>query len=124
MAAMPLAWWLRPVTMHDRLGEHRAVVCMLLYRSPFAANASRLGVSIGLLAWVADRDAPLAFGVYLPSNWPVPFGIVLVLDRLSALMLVLTALVALTSLLFSLARWQRARTRNRRVSASMRGSMA
>jgi hypothetical protein len=34
--------------MHERLGEHRAVVCMLLYRRPFAARASKLGVSIGL----------------------------------------------------------------------------
>jgi len=70
-----------------------------------------LAVSVGLLAWVAARDAPLAFGVYLPSHWPVPFGIVLVLDRLSALMLVLTAVVALSSLLFALARWQRAGVR-------------
>jgi multicomponent K+:H+ antiporter subunit D len=31
--------------------------------------------------------------VYLPGNWPVPFGIVLVLDRLSALMVLLTYLV-------------------------------
>ncbi|MEF9672474.1 hypothetical protein QNM99_09870 [Pseudomonas sp. PCH446] len=31
-----------------------------------------------------------SIGVYLPSNWEVPFGIVLVVDRLSALMLVLT----------------------------------
>ena len=67
-----------------------------------------LVMSVGLLAWVAARDAPLAFGVYLPSNWPVPFGIVLVLDRLSALMLVLTAVVAMASLVFALARWQRA----------------
>ena len=66
-----------------------------------------LAVSVGLLSWVGARDAPLAFGVYLPSNWPVPFGIVLVVDRLSALVLVLTAVVALASLLFALARWQR-----------------
>ena len=30
MAAIPLRWWLRPVMMHERLGEHSAVVCMLL----------------------------------------------------------------------------------------------
>ena len=48
MHAIPFAWWLRPVTMQDRLGEHSAVVCMLLYRSPFAASPSKLGVSIGL----------------------------------------------------------------------------
>jgi hypothetical protein len=48
MQAMPLLWWLRPVTMQARLGEQSAVVCMLLKRSPFAANASNAGVSIGL----------------------------------------------------------------------------
>jgi hypothetical protein len=48
MHAIPFEWWLRPVTMHDRLGEHSAVVCMLLYRRPFAAMASRFSVSMGL----------------------------------------------------------------------------
>jgi hypothetical protein len=48
MAAIALLWWLRPVRMHERLGEHNAVVCMLLYRRPFAASASKLGVWIGL----------------------------------------------------------------------------
>ncbi|AZO41582.1 monovalent cation/H+ antiporter subunit D [Mesorhizobium sp. M7D.F.Ca.US.005.01.1.1] len=47
-------------------------------------------------------------GVYLLGNWPAPFGIVLVLDRLSALMLVLTSVLALASLAFSLARWHKA----------------
>ena len=47
-------------------------------------------------------------GVYLLGNWPAPFGIVLVLDRLSALMLVLTSVLALAALVFSLARWHRA----------------
>ena len=52
--------------------------------------------------------APAAFGVYLPGNWPVPFGIVLVADRLSALLAVLTGCVGLASLLYALARWQHA----------------
>ncbi len=42
---------------------------------------------------------------YAVADWPAPFAIVLVLDRLSALMLVLTSVVALASLTFSLARW-------------------
>jgi multicomponent K+:H+ antiporter subunit D len=37
--------------------------------------------------------------IYQLGNWPAPFGIVLVLDRLSALMLALTALLALPVLL-------------------------
>src|SRR6185369_8874234 len=47
MQAIAFEWWLRPVSMHDRLGEQRAVVCMLLKRRPFAASLSRLGVRIG-----------------------------------------------------------------------------
>ena len=45
---------------------------------------------------------------YAVADWPAPFAIVLVLDRLSALMLVLTSVLALASLVFSLARWHRA----------------
>jgi multicomponent K+:H+ antiporter subunit D len=46
-------------------------------------------------------------GVYAIGSWPAPFGIVLVVDRLSAMMLVLTSLVALASLVYSLAYWDR-----------------
>lgn len=67
-----------------------------------------LAVAVSLLLGVAQHEAPMAFGVYLPGNWPVPFGIVLVADRLSALMAVLTGCVGLASLLFALARWQHA----------------
>lgn len=45
---------------------------------------------------------------YAVADWPTPFAIVLVLDRLSALMLVLASIVALASLVFSVARWDRA----------------
>ncbi|KRC01145.1 cation:proton antiporter [Hydrogenophaga sp. Root209] len=72
------------------------------------ATAANLCVAVLLVFWVKAGDEPSAFGIYLPSNWDVPYGIVLVLDRLSALMLVMTALVALMALLFSLARWHKA----------------
>ncbi|ASK35710.1 monovalent cation/H+ antiporter subunit D [Alloalcanivorax mobilis] len=39
--------------------------------------------------------------VYDLGNWPAPFGIVLVLDRLSALMLLLTSLLAVPALLYA-----------------------
>jgi multicomponent K+:H+ antiporter subunit D len=42
---------------------------------------------------------------YLLGNWPAPFGIVLVLDRLSALMLVLTAVIGLAALLYACSGW-------------------
>jgi multicomponent K+:H+ antiporter subunit D len=50
---------------------------------------------------------PDGIGVYSIGKWPAPFGIVLVVDRLSALMLVLTGTVAFSALLYSLARWDR-----------------
>lgn len=43
------------------------------------------------------------YHAYALGNWPAPFGIVLVLDRLSALMLLLTALVALPALWYAVA---------------------
>lgn len=72
------------------------------------STGAGLAVAVFILVSVAQREAPAAFGIYLPGNWPVPFGIVLVADRLSALMAVLTGCVGLASLLFALARWQHA----------------
>ena len=73
-----------------------------------AATMANLGVALLLLARVTQGGAIHAIGIYLPSNWDAPFGIVLVLDRLSALMLVLAGGVALMALLFALARWHKA----------------
>ena len=44
------------------------------------------------------RASSGAIEVYRVGDWPAPFGIVLVLDRLAALMMALTAVVALASL--------------------------
>ncbi|CAG0946152.1 NADH-quinone oxidoreductase subunit M [Gammaproteobacteria bacterium] len=73
-----------------------------------ASTAIGLAIAVTLLLGVAQREAPAAFGVYLPGNWPVPFGIVLVADQLSAQMVVLTGAVGLAALLYALARWQHA----------------
>ena len=53
----------------------------------------------------ADSSMSLSYAV---ADWPAPFAIVLVLDRLSALMLALTSVLALASLVYSMARWHRA----------------
>lgn len=68
-------------------------------------------VAIVLLRLVNAQPTATAsahIGVYHVGGWPAPFGIVLVVDRLSALMLVLTSTLALASAVFSLARWHRA----------------
>jgi multicomponent K+:H+ antiporter subunit D len=59
---------------------------------------------------VRDADASPAgvLGVYRLGGWPAPFGIVLVVDRLAALMVLLTSFLAAAAVVFSLARWHRA----------------
>ncbi|MBW7923631.1 MAG: monovalent cation/H+ antiporter subunit D [Burkholderiaceae bacterium] len=69
--------------------------------------AAALAVAIALLLVVDERGAA-AVGVYLPANWPAPFGIVLALDRLSAMMLVVTGVIAFAAVVYSVARWDRA----------------
>jgi len=73
-----------------------------------AATVGGLCVAITLMAWIHDHGGPAAIGVYLPSNWRAPFGIVLVADRVAVLMLVLTGVVSVAAALFSIARWHRA----------------
>src|SRR5471032_1809659 len=68
-----------------------------------------LGIAVLLLYWT-QQGGPGSIGVYLPGNWQVPFGIVLVVDQLSAMMLVLTGIIGVSALLFAMARWDRAGT--------------
>ncbi len=65
-----------------------------------------LGIAIVLLQRANAPDAHAS--VYLLANWPAPFGIVFVLDRLAALMLVLAGMLGLAALVYALARWHRA----------------
>ena len=56
----------------------------------------------------AEPGASTIAGSYVLGDWPVPFGIVLVADRLSAMMVLLTAMLGVCSLVYSLARWHAA----------------
>jgi len=71
-----------------------------------ATAIALVAISLVLLhsAW---EEKEVAAQAYLLGNWPAPFGIVLVADRLSALMLVLTNLLGFASLFYALARWDR-----------------
>lgn len=74
-----------------------------------ASTLILFGVAVALLRFAdtPTANASGSVGVYLLGNWSAPFGIVLVVDRLSALMLVLTSILALAALVFSIARWHR-----------------
>jgi multicomponent K+:H+ antiporter subunit D len=67
------------------------------------ATAALLAVSIALLVTTNLSDPDAFAKVYLLGNWPANFGIILIADRLAALMLVLTATIACACLLFALA---------------------
>ena len=85
--------------------RHRKLVAAVNLAATFALVC----VAAALLR-MSDAGPADISEVYRLGNWPAPFGIVLVLDRLSALMLLLTSILALTTVLFSLARWHRAGT--------------
>ena len=73
-------------------------------------TAATLVVISAALVWEVDAGRSALPGtphVYLLGNWPAPFGIVLVADRLSALMVLLTSVLGFTALFYAIARWDR-----------------
>jgi multicomponent K+:H+ antiporter subunit D len=73
-------------------------------RRPGACRAVSIGSCLSLLVaafYLLGWSATGQPAVYSVGDWPAPYGIVLVLDRLSALMLLLTALLALAAAWFA-----------------------
>jgi multicomponent K+:H+ antiporter subunit D len=69
-----------------------------------ASAVTLLLMAIELLNRAKSGSTP---NLYLLGDWATPFGIVLVLDRLSAMMLLLTALLAIPALIYSAAGWHK-----------------
>ncbi len=72
--------------------------------------AVQLVVAITVLRRTTDAVPDVwteGVGVYAIGGWPAPFGIVLVVDRLSAVMLTLSATIAFAVLVYSVSRWDR-----------------
>jgi len=80
--------------------RHRAIRAAL----GILAVAGNLALDLALLIAAAGAERPATYAL---GSWAAPFGIVLVLDCLSALMLLLTAILAAATLAFALARWHR-----------------
>ena len=105
LIVMPILLPLLTAALMLLLGEkHRP----LKRRLNLFSSVTGLFIAAFLLLWVRNQGQAESIGVYLPGNWPAPFGIVLVLDHLSALMLVLTGIIAVCALLFARARWDSA----------------
>ncbi|HLR17684.1 MAG TPA: monovalent cation/H+ antiporter subunit D [Alcanivoracaceae bacterium] len=83
------------------------------FRRAFKINLSiasvllQLVFAVALLLKVDATTEASTTLVYLLGNWAPPFGIALMVDRLAAMMLVLASVLALATLLFATARWDR-----------------
>lgn len=89
-----------------------AITAVLLLLTARQDRAWHRGVSVlstlallGVTFALVQRAALGGFSVYALGDWPTPFGIILVLDRLSAGMIFLTAVVGLGSLLYAIRGW-------------------
>lgn len=87
----------------DRERRLKAIVSILSVIALFAISIALLRISH---ADGAANEGRIA--VYLLGNWPSPFAINLVLDRLSAMMVMLTSVLAISTLIFSFGRWHKA----------------
>src|SRR3546814_1024386 len=119
---MRISDWSSDVCSSDLAGERRqrAVVALSI------ASCLALVVLATMLLLAAAQpggDGALA-AVYRIGDWPARFGIVLVVDRLSALMLLLASVLALAVLPAALARWQRSEEHTSELQSIMRISYA
>jgi len=69
-----------------------------------AATLALVGIALALLLQVSDGHVH----VYRLGDWAAPFGIVLVADRLAAIMVLITALLAASVMLYAVRRADRA----------------
>jgi multicomponent K+:H+ antiporter subunit D len=105
LIAAPIVLPLLTAALMLLLGDGRRRLKALV--NVLAAGAG-LFVALAILWHLDVQGAPGVLRVYLASNWEAPFGIVLVADRLAALMLVLVGVVSVASAVYSMAAWSRA----------------
>ena len=114
-----MTFWLQHLPVLPIVIPLAAAASMLLFaesrRVPrlliaLTATLGQVAAAIALLYFTTDA-APYIWrdgiGTYSIGGWQAPFGIVLVVDRLSALMITLNAVLALSALVYSTARWDR-----------------
>ncbi len=107
LPVLPIAVPLAAATIMLLLGEGRRAARHTL---ALGSLVLQLAVALTLLYQTTDSAAHIwtdGIGVYRIGGWPAPFGIVLVVDRLSAMMLTLVATVSLAVLVYSLVHWDK-----------------
>ncbi|GGD42949.1 monovalent cation/H+ antiporter subunit D [Sinisalibacter lacisalsi] len=105
-------WIIAPIILPALLAP--LIGFVMRHDMPLARSFSLAG-SVALVALAAGLVSLAAGGetmVYRLGDWPAPYGIVLVLDRLSALMILLTSLLGLIVLVHAVATGWDARGRH------------
>jgi multicomponent K+:H+ antiporter subunit D len=95
-------WIIAPVVLPAMIAGLMVIVMrgdLLLQRVAGVAGIVALNAIAGALLWSATVHGPEA---YFLGDWPAPFGIVLMLDRLSALMVAALAVLALVVVLYAI----------------------
>ncbi len=87
--------------VQERHRRARVTIALTSAAVQLAAAVALLVLSAGLLPGTWDGG----IGVYRIGDWPAPFGIVLVVDPLSAMMLTLWATVGFAALVYAIAHW-------------------
>ena len=117
------AFWLQHAPVLSVLLPSFTAMALLLMGDSSGSAVQGSGAGLGLLRWrrrlamasvllglfMATQLVALAHGgdlmVYRLGEWPAPFGIVMVVDRLSALMVLLTYLIAVPVMWYATGGW-------------------
>jgi multicomponent K+:H+ antiporter subunit D len=99
-------WIIAPIVLPVLVGAFLVLAhrrSLVLLRAVSGVGAAGVLALASLLIVQATQSAPQAYHL---GDWPAPFGIVLVLDRLSALMVLVTAVLGVIVLTYAMAsRW-------------------
>ncbi|WP_292107584.1 monovalent cation/H+ antiporter subunit D [Brevundimonas sp.] len=104
MTASAIAPWVVAPVIIPALAA--ALILLVMRHRLTLSRVTTLAVCVALVVISAVMTAHASTGevvAYAMGNWSAPFGIVLVLDRLSALMVLLTSVVALGVLIYAIA---------------------
>lgn len=102
--AVPLVSGALMLMLRDSQRGARLALSLVSIMAQIGLAATLLFMTAGFIA----TDWPDGVGVYLLGDWPAPFGIVAVVDRLSTLMLVITSILGAATWVYASARWDRA----------------
>ncbi|WP_425405257.1 monovalent cation/H+ antiporter subunit D [Hwanghaeella sp.] len=95
-------WIIAPVVLPSLMA---ALIVVAMRHHLSLQRVFSLGACVALVAIAVGLVLEASsgrIGVYELGNWPAPFGIVLVLDRLSALMVLITAVLAFITALYAI----------------------